>query len=219
MNIQWPLFLWIFRPLRWLTFVSAMTATGYVLFHDKPLDFRGDGYAVVFTVLHSFLISRLIGRVRSEPFAFLYSQGFSRNALWMHVWLAAVASVLATWFPCAVLILTPLRGIYQDHQLNPWFPLMAATEWPFLAWALLVYAMVLPVFQYEWIRSAMPWRGIVSGHLLAIGFFAFAILMGDRFLRYGNDPVRVWLISGFAIDSVILLVFGRWLHERMEVHA
>ena len=128
-------------------------------------------------------------------------------------------SVLATWLPCAILILTPLRGMYQDLQLNPWFPLMASTEWPFLTWALLVYVMVLPVFHYEWIRSAMPYRGIVSGHMLAIGFFVFAMLLGDRLSGYGTDPMRVVLIGGFAIAAMILFVFGRWLHSRMEVHS
>ena len=62
-----------------------MTAAGHVLFHDKPLEFARDTYVIPFIVLHSFLISRLIGRVRSERFAFLYSQGFSREILWRHV--------------------------------------------------------------------------------------------------------------------------------------
>ena len=126
-------------------------------------------------------------------------------------------TVLATWLPCAVLILTPLRGLFQDYLLNPWFPVMAPTERLFLVRALLVYALLLPVFQYEWIRSSMPYRGLVSGHMLAIAYFVFAALLAERFWRFGFDSGRWWLIGGFAVVSVILGLFGRWMHRRMEV--
>ncbi len=99
MQIQWPLLLWIFRPLRLLTLISSTLAVAYVLLHDKPLEFFLDMNSVVFVISHSFLISLLLGRVRSESFAFLYSQGFSRDLLWRHAWLATLASVLATWVP------------------------------------------------------------------------------------------------------------------------
>jgi hypothetical protein len=217
MQIRWPLFFWIFRPLLWLTLFSSVTATGYVLLQDKPLDFRIDSYAPTFVLVHSFLISRLIGRVRSESFAFLYSQGFSRDVLWGHVWLATLASVLATWLPCSLLILTPVRALFQDAMQDSWFPLMASTEWPFLAWGLLLYAMVLSVFHHEWIRLSMPFRGLVSGHFLALSYFVFATLLSNRLWDHRTTAARYSLIGGIAIVSVILGVFGRWMHRRMEV--
>ena len=217
MHIQWPLFCWLFRPLVWLTLVSSMAATCYVLCQDQPLSFRFNTEVFVFILMHSFLISRLVGRVRSESFAYLYSQGFSRDLLWGHVWLATLASVTATWLPSVLLIQTPLRGMYQDYQLNPWFPLMASTEWPFLIWLFLVYGLALPLFHYEWIRSAMPYQGLLSGHLLAICYLITALSVEERLmLAPGNRP-QWWLLGGFAVVSLIIGLFGRWAHRRMEV--
>lgn len=217
MRINGPLFLWMFRPLRGLTIVTAITASAYVLFHDQPLYFPRDTATKLFIVIHCFLISRLAGRVRSETFAFLYSQGFSRDTLWSHMWLATAASVLATWLPCAVLILTPLRSSVQDYLLNPWFPLMSPTERPFLMWSLFLYFLLVPVFHYEWIRSSMPFRGVVNGHLLAVSYFVFAGLLTERFWQFSPDTARMWLAGGFVLVSAILGLFGCWMHRRMEV--
>lgn len=219
MQIRWRLLFWIFRQLRWLTLVTAATSSLYVLFSNERLDFQRDSFAIVFVLLHSFLISRLMGRVRSEQFAFLYSQGIPRNVLWCHTWLAALSSVLATGLLCAVLIVTPLRGMFQNALQNPWFPLMAATEWPFLVWSLLVYAMVLPVVQYEWIRSATPYRDITSGHLLSLGFLTFAVLLANRFSAFDPLHLQMVFIAVFAMVPVSLGIFGQWLHRRMEVRS
>lgn len=219
MQIQWPLLLWIFRPLRLLTLISSTLAVAYVLLHDKPLEFFLDMNSVVFVISHSFLISLLLGRVRSESFAFLYSQGFSRDLLWRHVWLATLASVLATWVPCAVLILTPLRSQFQDWMQNPWFPLMASTESRFLTRSLLFYGMLLPIFHYEWIRSSMPFRGRVAGHLLVIAYFVIGLFLNERLWYFGMDLARTSMFLGFVTISVILGLFGYWLHKRLEVGA
>ncbi len=219
MQIQWPLFFWIFRPLRLLTLISSSLATAYVLLHDKPLEFFLDMNAVVFVISHSFLISLLLGQVRSESFAFLYSQGFSRDLLWRHVWLATLASVLATWVPCAVLILTPLRSHFQDWMLNPWFPLMAPTESRFLTRSLLFYGMLLPLFHYEWIRSSMPFRGRVSGHLLVIAYFVCGLFLTERLWSFSVDLARTSMFLGFIAISAILGLFGYWLHKRLEIGA
>ena len=216
MTILWPLLFWIFRPLRWLTIFSVIGVTLYLLFQDQPLDFRRDSYVITFVLVHSFLISRLIGRVRSESFADLYSQGFSRNVIWSHCWLATLASVLITWLPAAILIVSPLRGQLQNALQNPWFPLMASTEWPYLCLVGLLYALVLPVFHYEWIRSAAPFRELISGHLLAIGYFVFAATVFDRFWQMSH---RWWIPACFMTVSLILGVLGRWLHQRIEVYS
>ena len=219
MQIQWPLFYWIFRPLRLLTLISSSLATAYVLLHEKPLEFFLDMNAVVFVISHSFLISLLLGRVRSEPFAFLYSQGFSRDHLWRHVWMATLASVLATWVPCAVLILTPLRSQFQDWMLNPWFPLMAPAESRFLTRSLLFYGMLLPLFHYQWIRSSMPFRGRVSGHLLVIAYFVCGLFLTERLWSFSVDLARTSMFLGFIAISAILGLFGYWLHKRLEIGA
>ncbi len=219
MHIQWPLFFWIFRSLSLLTLISSSLATAYVLLHDNPLEFFLDVNAVVFVISHSFLISLLLGRVRSESFAFLYSQGFSRDLLWRHVWLATLTSVLATWVPCAVLILTPLRSQFQDWMQNPWFPLMAPAESRFLTRSLLFYGMLLPIFHYEWIRSSMPFRGRVSGHLLVIDYFVCGLFLTERLWYFGTDLARTSMFLGFITISAILGLFGYWLHKRLEVGA
>jgi hypothetical protein len=217
MFVSWPLVFWIFRPLRWLTVVSSFTAAVYVAFSEKPLEFRRDNYAMTFVLVHCFLISRLIGRVRTQSFAYLYSQGFSRDAIWGHLWLASLMSVMATWLPCAVLILTPLRGMIQNAFDNPWFPLMASTEGGWLWSNLLLYVMFLPVFQYEWIRSSSPFRGLVSGHFLAIAYGIFGVLLYDRFFGFQPDSAKYWLTGCFLLVSLILGLFGRWIHRRMEI--
>ena len=219
MQFHWPLFLWMVRPLFWLSVASSAVAFGYIMLHAEPLDVRRDQTALLFIIVHSFLISRLIGRVRSGSFAYLYSQGFSRDVLWNHLWLASMASVLATLLPCALLILTPLRSLYQESQQNPWFPLMASTEWPSLVTALALYAVVLPVFHYEWIRSSMSFAGLVSGHMLALACLVVAFMLGDRLTGFRPDSGRDWMLGGFALISVILAITGRWLHRRMEICA
>lgn len=219
MSIAWPLAIWLFRPLRWLTIAASFVATLYVLLQPKPLDFRRDPLAILFVLIHAFLISRLVGRVRSESFGFLYAQGFSRDTVWRHLWLVTVASVCLTWLPVLLLIMTPLRGLFQGAFQNPWFPLMASTEWPFLGWATLLYALILPVFHYEWMRSSTPFRGLVSGHVLAIGYLVIPCLMYHRLFGHGASPYRVGLIVAFGAVSLILAMFGRWIHQRMEVHS
>lgn len=219
MSIAWPLAIWLFRPLRWLTIAASFVATLYVLLQPKPLDFRRDPLAILFVLIHAFLISRLVGRVRSESFGFLYAQGFSRKTVWSHLWVATIASVGLAWLPACLLILTPLRGFFQGALQNPWFPLMAATEWSFLSWAVLLYALVLPVFHYEWMRSSTPFRGLISGHALAIAYLVIPCLLADRLFGYGASPYRSGLIAVFAAVSLVLTIFGRWIHQRMEVQS
>lgn len=219
MHISWSLVAWIFRPLFWPTLISSIVVMGYVLFHDEPLDFRHGTYALPFVIVHSFLISRLLGRVRSESFAFLYSQGFSRRRLWLHLWLASWISVLAVWLPSALLIFTSLRSQLQDAIENPWFPMMTSFEWSFPAWTLFAYALFLPLFHYEWMRSSTPFRGLVSGHLLAIGYFVFGLLVFEPVMSLQPYPARNLVLSGFAAISTVLGLFGGWLHQRLEVHS
>ena len=219
MKVNWPLLLWLFRPLRGLTAAGAVVATAYTLFVAQPLDFLRDNYAILFVLVHSLLISRLVVRVHSPPFAFLYSQGFSRDALWGHVWMASALSVLGVCLPGAVAILFSLRSRLQDLMLNPWYPLLAPDDGRFLAWGLLTYAIVLPVFHYEWIRSAAPFRGLVAGNMLALGLITFGLLLAEPLSRVGSNPVGRWMIGGFTVSSVLLGIAGRWVHRRIEVCA
>ena len=219
MRIHWHLLTWMFRPLQGMTLVCSASAAFYVLSFHSVLNFPGDSMAILFVVAHSFLISRLLGSVRSESFAFLYSRGLSRDQLLLHLWLASSLSVLATWLPCAVLVLTPLRATFQDWLETPWFPLMASTEWPFVTDSLLCYVTLLPVFHYEWIRSAAPYRDSISGHLLSFALLTSVMILGARLLPIEHFYWRWCFLAGFAAVSTILGLIGRWVHQRIEVQS
>lgn len=218
MSFHWPLVVWQLRQLRAITLVGLLIALPYVMSEHEPLRFDMLGPVPLFILVHSLLIVWRLGRTNHTSFGFLYTQGYSRDALWFNSMFASAAGVLIVWLPPALAVWLGLRSHYQDDLENYWFPLMAETERPFPWWCLLGYAVLLPLFHYAWIRGAQPWRGLLAGYILAIGVVlaAFSIWNGVRV-----PDMPVWTIfmmaGGFAGAALSLFVGSRRLHRTLEV--
>jgi hypothetical protein len=215
MRLHWNL-------LRWQV-GSALPAAGaalpvallYVLFTREPLVWN-DGAPGWFILLHSRFLMFWLGRSRTSGFAFLYTRGYSRDALWLHTMLTHVISILLVWLPAALAIWLGMRSGVQDHLYNsPYYPLMmpreSAIPWMWLG----EYALLLPVFHYAWIRNAQPTRGQGAGYLLLGGLVIagiIAVTTGGWFMRFQG---LVWAMGSLASGS--LLAGGLVLHRRLEI--
>lgn len=214
MNISWPLFLWYFRSLRLLTAVTATTATSYLLSQSMPLTFLNDAIAL-FILAHASAIACLVSPSRRDISLFLFSQGFSRQTLWLHSWLAAFASVALTLLPCAILILCGLRSWIEDTRLNPWFPLMSSAEMPVLGRAVVEYLILLPALRYVTIRLASPDQDFRSGVTILVLAFIIATMTSNQFMRPG--PFQYWYVAAAATISIGTAIVGYPLMKRTEV--
>lgn len=212
------LFGWLFGPLAIATFAAAIVAAVYVVTSPQLLKFEMMSITPFFILVHCIAIVAIQGRTRSSAFAFLYSQGFERRTLWNHTMLASFASALIVWLPAAFLIWTGIRSFVQDANANFLFPLMAVTENAYPLWCLLMYAVLIPVFHYVWIREAQGTRGASNGLLLAIGLVltGFSIWNSVRM-----EWMPIWtvalIVSGLSLAAIALLIASRVLHRRMEV--
>lgn len=215
-----PLFHWQFRQVRWVTLIALVIALAYTLWEPSLL-IRGDmlGWALLLTLVHSLLITWRLGRPRSRSFGFLYTQGYSRNAIWWHTMLASAASVLLVWLPSALAIWLGLRSHFQSDLLqNYWFPLVAPCEYSYPLWVLFLYACFLPAFHYAWIRNAQPMRGHLAGVVVAtyvaLVVFSLWLFMPPRLV----PSVAQWLMfGGLAVTSIALEIGGWLLHRQLEV--
>lgn len=206
---------WLLRQMLPATLVALPPACLYVLLRPGILEWR-DGWAGAFVLAHSLWLTRCLGRFASGEFAFLYTRGFSRRALWSHTMLASLLAVLAVWAPAAAIVWTPLRGAVQDVLFrSPFFPIMAPREAP-VPWAWLAgYALLLPTFHYEWIRRAQPTRGGAGGPFLGVGVIVgAAVIYTEGFRQPWFDSLA--LAAGAAIVGAMLLASAR-LHRRLEV--
>lgn len=213
MIFNWPLFLWYFRSLQLMTVITSITAAGYVASRSLPLNLR-DGSIAMFILAHCLLIACLISPSRSDVSLFLFSQGFSRQTLWLHSWLAALASVGLTLAPCAVLILFGIRGWIQGSQMNPWFPLIAPTEIPILGWAVVEYLILLPILRYVTIRLANPDQEFKSAFAIFLLGFIVIAMVWSRLPH--SATFQNWTMTGIATISAVLTVLGYTSMKRTE---
>ena len=218
MSLKWPLFWWQARQIGGITVVALILALVYTLHEANVLRFSMRCIAPYFILVHSLLIAWRLGRTQHRTFGFLYTQGYARNALWLHTMLAGAASVLVVWLPTAIAVWSGLRGRYQAGLENRWFPLMAEAERPYVLWCLLSYAVLLPVFHYAWIRGSQACRGSITGILLAMCVVVTALSIWNA-VQVPLMPVWTqWLMAGgMVIAAVSLLIGGRRLHRSTEV--
>ena len=150
-------------------------------------------------------------------FAFVYTRGFSRNSLWLHTMLATAAAVLAVWLPVCLIVWTPLRSLVQDVLLrSPYYPGAAFLDrWPPVQ-VMAMYALLLPVFHYAWIRLAHPSRGRMGGVLLATGF-VIALVVTGGVVHWSSRWMGVVFLTLVGIAVVLLLVWSWRLHRSVEV--
>jgi hypothetical protein len=218
MLLNWSLFWWQFRQVRLITFVGLVVAMIFTLREPDPLDYSMLGWALLFATVHGVLIAWRLGRTQTRSFAFLYTQGYTRDATWRGAMLASAAAVLIAWLPSALAIWLGVRSHYQDALHNYWFPFMQPTEYGYPLWCLMFYASLLPAFHYAWIRQAQPTRGILSGGTLAVCLvIALFSLWNAVRLPYLPGLAQWFIFGGLALTSVSLLLGGWRLHRQLEV--
>ena len=200
-----------------VTLTAAAVAVLYVLLVPRVLKWR-DFWPAVFVLGHTCALTSIVWRFKAGSFAFLYTRGYSRDALWAHTMVASVMCALAVWVPAALIVWTRVRSLLQDHVfLNAEFPIMAPRElWVPLAW-LAGYAVWLPVHQYAWIRSAQPTRDRTGGKLMLVGLAVAVLCIAVR----GRHAERFqWLVCGVGgIVVAVTLLAGLKIHRRLEVEA
>jgi hypothetical protein len=218
-RIHWPLLSWQFGQTLPVTLIALPLAMVYVVLREEPFEFRVDQVPALFVLLHSLAIVWSLGRVRSVGFGYLYTQGYSRGALWGHMMLASLAAVMAVWLPVAASIWLPIRSAFQDVVLrNPYAPFMSPAERAFTLWWLWVYSVLVPLFHYAWVRSSAALRGLVSGHILAFATVAAQFTVWLSLPRgWQAGWIRASLASAFLAAAIVLMVGGYRLHSRMEV--
>jgi hypothetical protein len=166
------------------------------------------------------LLAGMLGRFETPSFAFVYSRGYSRDALWIHMMLASGLSVLTAWLPAGLMVWTGLRSVIHDHLLqSPYFPIMAPREtWVPLVW-LGLYLLLVPAGHYSWIRRAQPTKGRQGGNFVVVGLLA-TLLVGFDMVYYYLDGWLAWLCGALYVTVVACLVLGGlMLHRSLEVRA
>ncbi len=218
MSLKWPLFWWQARRIRGITVLALLLALTYTIRESDVLRFSMLSPAPYFILIHSYLIAWRFGLTQHRTFGFLYTQGYTRSALWLHTMLASAASVLAVWLPAAIAVWSGLRSQYQADLQNRWFPLMEVAERPFVLWCLLGYAVLLPAFHYAWIRESQASREHTAGIVLAACVVVTALSIWNA-VRVPDLPVWTqWLMAGGMLAAAIsLLIGGRRLHRSAEV--
>lgn len=165
------------------------------------------------------LLAILLGRFETPSFAFVYSRGYSSDALWGHMMLTSTVSVMTAWLVASLVLWTGLRSLLHDQLLHsPYFPIMAPREtWVPLVW-LGLYVLLVPACHYAWIHRAQPTKGRQGGNFVVVGLLA-ALLVGFDIVRY-LDGWFAWL-AGVLYVAVVACLFlaGRTLHRSLEVRA
>lgn len=218
MHFNKTLFLWQLRRVGWINLIAMPIALTYVLARPEPFIYRWLGWTLLFTLVHSILITWQLGQTRSRSFGFLYTQGYSRDAIWTNTMLATAASVLIVWLPVSLAIWTGLRCGIQDLTQNYHYPVMSSLDqsYPFLP--LLIYFVFLTTFHYTWIRTSQPTRGSISGIFLAVAVVILMFSLWNSLRIHSLPDIGFWLIlAGLLIASLALLIGGRRLHRRLEV--
>ena len=199
------------------TFVGGLGLGLYALAWPDVMTTR-DPWPGLIVLAHCLLLAGLLGRFETPAFAFTYSRGYSRNALWGHMMLASGLSVLAAMLPACLIVWTGLRSHFHDLLHSPYFPVMAPREtWVPLIW-LGLYLLLVPACHYAWIRRAQPTRGSHGGSLVVIGLLA-AMVVGFDVIRH-LDAWFAWLAGVlYAAALVCLVLGGRALHRSLEVRS
>lgn len=217
MNVKWWVIVWQTSQMGYVNAAIGAIASLDVLFQSAPFTSNAP---IWFPPLHAAVIAWYLGRSTTPAVGYLHVQGFTRDELWWHNLLSAFWCALAVWGPAAVLMLSPLRGVWQDVLQNPSFPYMAPAEHRFVWLALWEYAVSVPLCLYVAARWAHPARANGSGLVIA------AVLLLLFFMS--QDNVRLWrpdqpisgrwpLLCGGIVIAALAVLLGRQLARELEV--
>ena len=200
------------------TLLGAVGLGAYVLAWPGVMTPR-DPWPGLIVLLQCLLLAAMLWRFETPSFAFVYSRGYSRDALWGQMMLTSGLSVLAALLPAGLIVWTGLRSLVHDLLLHsPYFPIMAPREtWVPLVW-LGLYLLLVPACHYAWIRRAQPTKGRHGGSLVAVGLLAALVVAFDMFRHL--DGWLAWLSGVLYVAVIVCLVLGGWtLHRSLEVRA
>jgi hypothetical protein len=103
-----------------------------------------------------------------RPLPFLYSRGYSRNAIWFHHVLAAITSACFVLIPAATAVIGPMRSKIQELKGNPAYPFVAERDIAVLPAWIIAYAIAFAALHYAWIRLKQPTSGGWAGVWLIV---------------------------------------------------
>jgi tryptophan-rich sensory protein len=200
------------------TVFGVIGLSAYSLLWPDVMTIRDIGPPLLILV-QCLLLVMLLGRTESPAFSFIYSRGYSRDALWGHAMLASVLSVAVGWLPAALVVWSGLRSFLHDNFFqSPFFPIMSPFETTVpLIW-LGIFVFLTSVFHYVWIRLAHPSKGGRGG------FYGAQVLLlaaTTAFILFNFVPGYIAWVS--VISCVVVLVAvvlgARALHRNLEVRA
>jgi hypothetical protein len=217
MLVKWPVIRWQMRHMGVLNMAIGAIAGVYVLMRREPFNYTSPWW---FAPLHAAAIAWFLGRSTTPAEGYLHLQGFGRDELWWHGVLSACGCALCAWVPAAVLLLTPLRGAWQDLLQNPSYPYMAPAEHRFVWIALWEYAVSVPLGLYAAARWGHPARGNDSGVLCAAVLIVLFIgtIETARFWAPQYALTDRWPLFSCGLAAAgVALVLGRQLFREREV--
>ncbi len=218
MTIQRGLLRMLWREALPATFLGALGLSAYALLWTDIMTVR-DGLPALLVLVQCKWMAVMLGRFASPEFAFRYSRGYTRDALWGHAMLASLLSIIAGWLPAALIVWTGLRSAVHDRLFqSPVFPIMASFETGVpLVW-LGLYVLLASAFNYAWIRRAQPTQGGLGGRFITSGIIV-ALFTVFNTVSY----IHGWFawLSGVSYVAVLvcLVLGGRALHRSVEVRA
>lgn len=205
---------WLLRRAGGYVVGGAAVAILFTLLWPSPLRWNS-GWPVLFVFVHALLLVGAMGGARGPSRAYLYTRGWTRDRVWLHLALATAVAVLAVWMPAALVVWTAIRSTIQEAAGNPWFPVMAPAEFTAPPVWLLLYVVVTAAAHFAWIRSAQPTRGREAGLFLVAGLVPVFLTL--FIFRYHPTWFACTAVVLGLVAVAALLAAGRRLHRLMEV--
>lgn len=196
--------------------VALGVGIGSVLLISTPLSWQSKWLNLI-VLVHSIALAVRTGHMGNSSTEFLYTQGYTRDQIWLHLMLSTALGAVTVWLPMALCVWLSIRCQIQDQVfLNPHFPIMRKLEMAVPWFWLYGYALLLPLFQYVGMRQAHSARGGRNARAYAIGVVicAYLLISPGRVLPTWFVNL-VWLLS--LLVFVAMLVAGRLLHRCMEI--
>ncbi len=211
------LFRWQLRQLFVLNLAVILAVIWWAIFDSSPLTFVRNPLPALFAIGHGALMAILLGRGNPRRSGFLYAQGFSRDRIWLATALATLTSAALISAAVWLCIVLKLRSHVQEWCGNPWFPLVGASEAGEAVTFFLLYALVLSIAHYVWVRARLPQPDFGAGWIVAVLLMLAAGLSRDMLRRSPSSSVT--LTCCWTLLAAVLLI-GSWrLHRKTEVQA
>jgi len=196
--------------------IALGVGMGSVLLISDPLTWQNRWFSLT-VLVHSIALAARVTRMGSSSTEFLYTQGYTRDQIWLHLTLSTALGAVTVWLPMALCVWLSVRCQVQDQVfLNPHFPILRQLEMAVPWFWLYGYALLLPLFHYVGMRQAQSARGGRNATAYAIGVVicAYLLMSPGRVLPTWFVNL-IWLLS--LVVFVAMLIAGRLLHRTVEI--